>query len=60
MISDIGEDQHMLVVVSPNDYAVIRRIGKKGKGEVEFMSPRGLAFTHDGYLSRQQQHPHQV
>ena len=60
VISDIGEDKHMLVVVRPNDFEVIRRIGKKGKGKVEFMSPRGLAFTPDGDIAVAEKENHRV
>ena len=60
VISDIEKDKHMLVVVSPNDFEIIRRIGKKGKGEVEFMSPRGLAFTPDGDIAVAEKENHRV
>ena len=49
VISDIGK--HMLVVVSPDNFEVIRQIGRRGNQEVEFKSPCGLAFTSDSDIA---------
>ena len=43
VISDLENNQ--LIVFDRPDFTVCKCIGKKGYGEVEFQSPRGLAFT---------------
>ena len=48
-ISDVGT--HRIAVVTNNDFQHPNWIGTAGEGDLQFKSPRGIAFNQDGHIA---------
>ena len=48
-ISDVGT--HRIAVITNNDFQHPKWIGEEGDGDLQFNSPRGIAFDRDGHVA---------